>query len=234
MNFKDWMMLRGLSRSTAEKYAAAVSGPLTEWGMHAGVIHGALVAMESPAAYEAASSMLAKLPIFRERNARGHNMYSSALAQYACFIQEGFHGDIESDIEAVFSDASTNTTEKLELVKARIGQGVFRQRLLLHWKGCAVTGYQELKMLVASHIKPWSVSSNAERLDPFNGLLLIPNVDRAFDKGFVTFDEEGVLTVSPLLTEPKVLGIVEGACIALQPQHQPYMAHHRAHVFLAK
>lgn len=231
MNFKEWMLQRGLSASTAEKYAGAVSGPLSEWGLAAGVTEGPLVAMESPAAYAEVTSKLTTLPIFIERNARGHNMYSSALAKFAGYLEEGFSGEVGADIEGVLSDVSINPTEKLELVKARIGQGIFRQKLLLHWECCAVTGYAEISMLVASHIKPWSASSNTERLDPFNGLLLVPNIDRAFDRGFISFDEANTLIVSPLLPHARDLGITAGSRIALRQEHQPFMAYHRAHVF---
>lgn len=234
MNFKEWMLQRGLSTSTAEKYAGAVSGPLTEWGLAAGVLEGPLVAMESPATYAKASSKLTALPIFAERNSRGHNMYSSALARFAGYLEEGFAGEVGADIESVLNDPSINPTERLELVKARIGQGKFRQRLLLHWERCAVTGYNELSMLVASHIKPWSASSNAERLDPFNGLLLVPNIDRAFDKGFITFEEAGTLLVSPLLPDASALGITAGSQISLRTEHQAFMAYHRANVFRSK
>jgi putative restriction endonuclease len=234
MNFEDWMLHRGLSQSTAEKYAGAISGSLSEWAMSAGLLQGPLVAMESPAKYEAVSTEIAKLPIFIERNKRGHNMYSSALARFAGYLAEGFENDLESDIETVLADPIASPTEKLELVKARVGQGVFRQKLLSHWQGCAITAYKEVTLLVASHIKPWRSSTNSERLDPFNGLLLLPNLDRAFDRGLVTFDEDGALLVSPLLSEPKTLGVTSGMKVALQPKHQPYMKFHRTSVYRAK
>ncbi|EJE53186.1 hypothetical protein PMI14_02085 [Acidovorax sp. CF316] len=190
--------------------------------------------MDSPASYAVVRSQLAELPIFIERNARGHNMYSNALARFASYLDEGIHGDVGQDIEIIMNDPAVGATEKVELVKARIGQGAFRQKLLLHWDGCAVTGYKELTMLVASHVKAWSASSNAERLDPFNGLLLSPNLDRAFDRGFITFDKDGAMEVSPLLSEPQKIGIVPGMRVALQPKHQPYMEHHRDVVYLSK
>ena len=234
MNFEDWMLHRGLSQSTAEKYAGAISGSLSEWAIAGGILQGPLVAMESPAKYQVASSELAKLPIFIERNERGHNMYSSALSKFGSYLAEGFENDVETDVEAVLTDPNASPTEKIELVKSRIGQGAFRQKLLSHWEGCAVTGYKELTLLVASHIKPWRSSSNAERLDPFNGLLLLPNLDRAFDRGLVTFELDGTLLASPLLTEPKLIGIAPEMKVTLQPKHKPFMEFHRAHVYRAK
>lgn len=233
MNFKEWMLHSGLSTSTAEKYAGAITGPLSEWGLKAGVLQGPLVAMESPATYAVAASQIAQLPIFLDRNARGHNMYSSALARFANYLGEGFHGELESDIETVLLDSNIASTEKIELIKARIGQGKFRQRVVHHWGRCAVTGYCELSMLVASHIKPWCESSNAERLDPFNGLLLVPNLDRAFDKGFITFDTDGQLLLSPQLPEANALGILAGSHIELQAKNHPYLEYHRSRVYRA-
>jgi putative restriction endonuclease len=234
MNFEEWMRYRGLSQSTAEKYAGAISGSLSEWAISAGLVQGPLVAMESFAKYEAVSMEIAKLPIFIERNERGHNMYSGALSKFAGYLAEGFDNNIESDVENVITDPHTSPTEKVELVKARIGQGAFRQKLLSHWEGCAVTAYKELSLLVASHIKPWRIATNGERLDPFNGLLLLPNLDRAFDRGLITFDEEGKLLASPLLPEPASLGIVQGMQVTLQAKHQPYMLFHRTHVYRAE
>ncbi|WP_338880761.1 HNH endonuclease [Achromobacter veterisilvae] len=232
MTFKEWMLRRGLSPSTAEKYAGAISGSLTEWGLAAGILQGPLDAMESPRACAEAASKLAKLPVFAERNMRGHNMYSSALSKFSSYIEEVSSSDaLGSDIEDVLNDQKIGLTEKVELIKARIGQGVFRQKLLLYWTRCAVTGYQDPGMLVASHIKPWSKSSNAERLDPFNGLILVPNLDRAFDRGLISFENNGRLLISPLLGDAETLGIVAGSRIALQTRHHPFMEYHRKHVY---
>ena len=233
MNFKAWMLSQGLSTSTAEKYAGAVTGPLTDWGLRSGVLQRPLVAMESAADYKAAHEKIVELPIFQERNQRGHGMYASALEKYASFLHEVLQQNVETDIAVVLNDPNISPTEKLELVNARIGQGKFRQKLILHWKGCAVTQYTELRMLVASHIKPWNTSSNGERLDPFNGLLLIPNLDRAFDRGLISFKPDGLILISPLLMESERLGISADMKVPLQDAHQSYMAHHRAKVFLS-
>ena len=78
--------------------------------------------------------------------------------------------------------------EKWAIVKQRIGQGAFRKQLMEKWKGCSVTGYEQSEILVASHIKPWSESSDEEKLDTNNGLLLVANLDKAFDQGLITFE----------------------------------------------
>lgn len=231
MIFEDWMLHKRLSASTALKYDGAIKGSLTEWCMDNGLLEGPLTTIRSRTQFESIAKQIRELPIFQERNERGHHMYSSALLKYAEYLAEGFDNDIESDIETIISDPNISSTEKSGLVKARIGQGTFRQRLIGLWGGCSVTGFKDCNLLVASHIKPWRVSSNTERLDKFNGLLLVPNLDRAFDAGLVTFEQDGQIRISPQLSEPEKLGIDTTLCIAPKPENEIYMAFHRAEVF---
>ena len=126
-------------------------------------------------------------------------------------------------------------TEREQLGLARIGQGSFRSALIGYWNGaCAVTGLDQLELLRASHIKPWRHASDSERLDPFNGLLLAPNLDAVFDRGLITFGSRGEIILSTLLSEENRgrLGILEGFGIDLEARHQPYLDHHREQVFL--
>ncbi|KVA54735.1 hypothetical protein WI70_10010 [Burkholderia cepacia] len=92
-------------------------------------------------------------------------------------------------------------TTRDAIVKARVGQGKFRDDLLKVWKDqCSLTGLSNPDLLVASHIHAWSLSTNVERLDPDNGLLLAPHIDRLFDKGLISFDHEGRLLIGPDLS----------------------------------
>ena len=86
--------------------------------------------------------------------------------------------------------------EKVQLVKARRGQGIFRANVRLVEKSCRVTGVTNKKHLRASHIKPWSKSDDKEKISGYNGLLLAPHVDHLFDRGFITFDPIGNLLIS--------------------------------------
>jgi hypothetical protein len=106
------------------------------------------------------------------------------------------------DIEAAKESLKTlaNDTERKAVIKSRLGQGVFRELLIQKWGACSVTGMNFIPMLRASHIKPWCVSSNEERLDPENGLLLIPNLDVAFDRGFISFNDCGEILISTELS----------------------------------
>lgn len=125
-------------------------------------------------------------------------------------------------------------TERDALIKVRIGQGGYRQALIDYWAGCAVTGHDNPTMLRASHAKPWRYATNDERIDPFNGLLLTPNLDLAFDQGLVTFAEDGQLLISSRMDAPSaaLLGINPNmALLKLDARHQPYLAWHRELVF---
>ena len=74
-------------------------------------------------------------------------------------------------------------TTRQSVILSRIGQGQFRTDLIEYWQGCSISGCKQIEVLRASHIKPWRSSSNTERLDLYNGLLLLPNLDACFDSG---------------------------------------------------
>ena len=93
-------------------------------------------------------------------------------------------------------DADESTT-RLQLIEARKKQGKFRENLIRAWGSCGVTGASNTTLLVASHIKPWKWSTNEQRIDPNNGLLLSAAYDRAFDRGLISFDSEGCLLHNP-------------------------------------
>ena len=126
-------------------------------------------------------------------------------------------------------------SERDAVVKARRGQGRFRSELLRYWSdACAVTNCAEPTLLKASHIKPWVKSSLLERTDVYNGLLLSPNLDAAFDSGHITFDEDGVIVLSPKLTkkDAEALGFHEGMRLRrMDDEHRGFLAYHRQNIF---
>lgn len=126
-------------------------------------------------------------------------------------------------------------TERQAIVKARVGQGQFRDGLISYWVACAVTGCAEHALLRASHIKPWSQSSRREKLDIYNGILLTPTLDSCFDGGFISFRDTGQIMISPQLDEADMmaLGIDQEMRLAkIEDRHKPYLAYHRSHIFL--
>lgn len=136
----------------------------------------------------------------------------------------------------IMADATLTTTEKRGLILARVGQGDFRQKLIRHWGRCSVTGCSRVDILKASHIKPWRESSNTERLDLYNGLLLNPSLDALFDKGYVSFDDDGQLLISSYLsdTDRAILNCSADLTVKLAPQHLKYLAWHREQIFWAE
>lgn len=231
MNFYDWMINKGLSKSSARSYDGALRGSLSEWAIDNGLISGPLIALTSSSALDDLSQRIQELPVFKERNTHGHHMYSATLSQFATYLASNSSDDVQDDLDQIMSDPSTTTTEKTALIKSRIGQGTFRDKVLQHWTCCAATGFSDTSLLVASHIKPWKTSTNSERLDQWNGLLLSPNLDKAFDKGFITFETSGGIRLSPLFIDADKLGITPLMRIELKPEHEKYMEHHRAEVF---
>lgn len=144
---------------------------------------------------------------------------------------------LEEDADVFFFLGTINnpllsSTTKQEMLKVRIGQQRFRKLVLDMWgHKCAITGAAQF--ITASHIKPWSVSDNSERLDPFNGLPLSPVYDKAFDVGLISFDDEGKILISKYLArDADLLGISGQERIReLNFLHKKYLAHHRKNLF---
>lgn len=111
----------------------------------------------------------------------------------------GLSGDPIHTVQEL-SQQSAAVTEREALILARIGQGQFRQDLLARWNGgCALTGLKNQSLLVASHIVPWADATNAERLTADNGLPLVVHIDCLFDRGLISFGDDGTLLLSDSL-----------------------------------
>jgi hypothetical protein len=128
------------------------------------------------------------------------------------------------------------TTEAERLVVQRVGQNLFRDGLLELWEGrCAVTSLAVLELLRASHIKPWAdCATDAERLDVYNGFLLAPHLDAAFDRGFMTIADDGAVVLADTLdtTARRLLGLDQPLRVrGLRDEHRVYLPWHRARVF---
>lgn len=136
--------------------------------------------------------------------------------------------------EEFLNELNLTDTECDALIKARIGQSCYRDDLLAYWGGCAITDCCVPELLRASHIKPWRAASPAERLDPFNGLLLTPNLDLAFDRGLISFDDQGQILLGEDLDSDSAHALNITPYLRLrqiEPQHRGYLAWHREHLF---
>lgn len=135
-------------------------------------------------------------------------------------------------------NAELPNTTRLSLISARIGQGLFKERVTRIEHACRITFVANPAHLIGSHIKPWRESTNEERLHGANGLLLTPTADHLFDRGFISFEDSGEVLISP------VVDVVSLKRMGLDPQRPPrptsfntdqkhFLAHHRREIFLA-
>ena len=133
---------------------------------------------------------------------------------------------------AALPAADSLSTEVQRLVRQRVGQDRYRQAMLDYWGGaCAVTGLTLTPALRASHAKPWAdCSTDAERLDVFNGFLLSANLDALFDKFLISFSDAVELLIgsSVSLANRHFLGLSNGLKLRwLAPGHAPYLLYQR-------
>jgi putative restriction endonuclease len=137
---------------------------------------------------------------------------------------------------AIEMDDSRPPTQRQALVQARRGQGKFKERVRQLEHSCRITKVDNQTHLIASHCKPWRDSEDDERLDGENGLLLTPSMDHLFDRGFISFEDNGDLIVSPVADEKSLhrMGVPS------TPQNvggfsqgqRHYLEYHRKSVFL--
>lgn len=137
---------------------------------------------------------------------------------------------------AVISEAGMNSIDRAVTTKSRgIAQRMFRGNLLRLWQGCcAVTSVQEPRVLRSSHIKPWVNASVQEKVDHFNGLLLVPNLDALFNEGLISFRDDGKIIVSPdwRPDDQRRMHIAPDLRLrTIHPESSPYLEFHRDVVF---
>jgi putative restriction endonuclease len=143
----------------------------------------------------------------------------------------------EDKLEQFLKLAPIDETERTALISARRGQGRFREGVSYVEPACRFTGVTTPQLLIASHIQPWHrCSTNAERLDPFNGLMLTPTYDRLFDSGFISFSPHSELLISKNLAHEDMQKIrmdPDFVTDPFRPSQLKYLEYHREHVFKA-
>lgn len=151
-----------------------------------------------------------------------------ATAPY--LIERAPDPELLDDIHAIDVDGSIPDTQRVQLQKARVGQGLFRKRVMLLQGACHVTGVSDPRLLIASHIKPWRASDNSERVNGYNGLLLSPHVDALFDDHLITFEDDGRMHVHESLSRD----VLDRWSInpdkrvdAFRKEQASFLAHHR-------
>jgi len=143
---------------------------------------------------------------------------------------ESIESENDQHEEELRQRSHKGATEILQLVKARRGQGVFRDNVSALGSKCRLTGVNDLRYLRASHIKPWRKSTDQEKIDGNNGLMLAPHIDMLFDGGLISFKNDGTLIISDQI-EPSVLsawGISPKLNVGVfSPKQCVYLEHHR-------
>lgn len=148
--------------------------------------------------------------------------------EYRQTVVEEF-STIESDLDSIKGE------ERLVVTKQRINQSVFRKRLLKRFSNrCCLCGVSGEDMLIASHIKPWSASDLDERVDVNNGLLLCPNHDWLFDKGYISFDTNGKIVVSDDLSDVNqmFMNVDRNKILNMSEQTRKYMKYHSDNILM--
>ena len=229
--FRRWAVEIGKSESTARKYISALKTTMPNWMKSLGHDTGSIFELCSLSEFKLFEKQLRETSIFQERDFTGKRMYSAALKAYEDFLSDTTQVYLQEDIDDILKDETKTVTEKSVLVKARIGQGKYRQDLIELWGKCALTGFENRDFLIASHIKPWRDSSETEKLDKYNGLLLVANIDRAFDKGYISFSDNGDILISYELEEYTKLGIGSSGKLHINEGSREYLHYHREMLF---
>lgn len=155
--------------------------------------------------------------------------------------------DYKNDIIKYETPLAKQEQEKIEnsnlplkrketLIQARAGQGEYRRKLLEDCQFCPFTMVNDERLLIASHIKPWAVSDEKEKVDPKNGFALTPTFDKLFDSGFMTFQDDKTIEVAPWISpmNQKRLNIYSGMKVPklqLDDERCVYLEYHRENVY---
>lgn len=166
---------------------------------------------------------------FFDKNKTGNNMYSRSLDLYIEFLETNrLQIDNKIDeVEQIKNDKTLSVLERETIVLSRIGQGQFREDLIKLWNCCTISKFGDTRFLIASHIKPWKKSDNREKIDKYNGMLLLPTYDKLFDLGFISFADNGNILISKSLNSFDKLGIHSNIVIDIKKNNKKYLEYHR-------
>lgn len=172
------------------------------------------------------------ISVIKLLNAEGKlNYYFRLFADYFGEVEHPYtiqkeQEEIEGSIVAV--------SQKLQLNRARVGQGEYRSKLLAQCPFCPITLISDDRLLTASHIKPWASSNDFEKTDPKNGFMLTPTFDRLFDRGFLSFTDDKKTILSPFLSNMTYskLNISDNKIISHLPVdgREGYLKFHRENI----
>lgn len=244
MTFKEWLANvytkangERVSEATVLKYYGGVC-TISEEMLERNIIDKSLINMEL---YELdmAIANIFENPYFIAKDTKGNKMYSNSLKRFRCY--KYFETDlIEKETiqeQIIRDDEKLTLTEKETLIKSRRGQGNFRNSLLEKYdKKCIITKISIQEVLVASHIKPWSICDNKERICKDNGLILSATYDKLFDSGLISFKANGQILISKLISKDDIkrLNLIEGKIydIKYNENMKKFLDYHNEAIFV--
>lgn len=177
------------------------------------------------------------LSVMKLRNGNSISYYFKMFVNYRYDVEKEYVTQNEKkEIEKINKSSQKSDKQRKAMIDARVGQGKYREKLLEECMYCPFTQVNDERILIASHIKPWSKSNDREKTDPKNGFIFTPTFDSLFDKGFITFSDEKMLIVSNWLSplNQKRLQIYTGKKLNLLPLDEKrikYLEYHREHIF---
>lgn len=150
---------------------------------------------------------------------------------YCCNLKEE-----QKQIEQINNSNIISEKLKISLIEASNCQGLYRKKIVSECKICPFTKVNDERLLVVSHIKPWILSNEEEKIDIKNGLIFTPTFGCLFDKGLISFDDDKTLLVSPWISpvNQENLNIYNGKFIEALPldnKRKSYLSFHREHIF---
>ncbi len=147
-------------------------------------------------------------------------------------LKQELHINMNTILEEI-DGLNLSGKSKKAVVKVRVNQGVFRNKLLQYFKGCCLCGASNKNLLIANHIKPWAVCKPKEKLDINNGFLMCLNHDSLFDNGWITFDDKGNIIIADRLSKNDriAFNVKDNMHISLTDKNKKYLQYHREKVF---
>ncbi len=154
---------------------------------------------------------------------------------YTAEQEDVLKAQLDNSVDEIDKEIETKQLqgeEREALIKVRVNQSAFRKLLMRRYTHCCLCDVDDESLLVASHIKPWAKSSHAEKVDVNNGLLLCPNHDKLFDRGYISFDNGGHIVISDELSKNCAISmnIKNDMQIELSNDNIKYMEYHRNNV----
>ena len=176
------------------------------------------------------------LSIMKLMDSQNNKYYYCRIFIYYRHDIERYESSIELKQEEEIMSSDLTEKNKHRLLDARKGQGEYRRKLLEECNSCPFTDVTDERLLIASHIKPWVKSDEREKVDPKNGFALTPTYDKLFDQGYITFNSDKTLRVSPWISpmNQNRLNIYDGKMLnklQLDELREHYLKYHREHIF---